>query len=42
MPDFTSIVQRVRRKHKVRVRKWRPAMSGSAWQVRYDDGRTIR
>jgi len=42
MPDYASIIRKVKSKHRVRVHKWRPAMSGSAWQVRYEDGRTIR
>jgi hypothetical protein len=42
MIDFTDIVRETRRRHRLRVRKWRGSMSGSAWQVRYDDGRVIR
>ena len=26
----------------VRVRRWRTAMSGIAWELRYHDGRTAR
>ncbi len=42
MNDFALIVRTVRCRHRIRVRKWRSAMSGSAWQVFYENGRTLR
>ena len=42
MVDYASILRTIRRRHAVRVRKWRTTMSGSAWQVRHSDGRVIR
>ncbi len=41
MTDFAPIVQLMKTRHDVRVRKWRRNMSGCAWQVRYTDGRLI-
>jgi hypothetical protein len=42
MEDFTSIVERIKQEHGVRVRKWRRKMTGCAWQVRYRNGVTVR
>ena len=42
MADFGVIVQEMKRRHSVRVRRWRASMSGCAWQAYYADGRTIR
>jgi hypothetical protein len=42
MNDFTEIVRETQCRHRVRVRKWRGNMSGSAWQVRYENGRVVR
>ena len=41
MTDFTPIVTQMKRRYAVRVRRWRPNMSGCAWRVSYDDGRQI-
>jgi hypothetical protein len=41
MPDYTHIVDHMKRTHDVRVRKWRRSMSGCAWRVYYHDGRVI-
>jgi hypothetical protein len=41
MRDFSSIVQQMKARHQVRVRKWRRSMSGCAWRVYYHDGRVI-
>lgn len=41
MPDFTPIVTLMKRRHRVRVRRWRQSMSGCAWRVDYDDGRSV-
>ena len=42
MEDFAPIVRRIKQRYGVRVRRWRQAMSGCAWQVRYEDGRIVR
>ena len=42
MTDYAAIDKRVKGCHRIRVRKWRTSMSGSAWQVRYRDGRVVR
>jgi hypothetical protein len=42
MKDFNAIVRQIKLRHDIRVRRWRRHMSGSAWQVRYGDGRVIR
>jgi hypothetical protein len=41
MADFTPIIEMMKRRHRVRVRRWRRSMSGCAWRVDYDDGRSI-
>lgn len=41
MPDFTPIVDQMKARYGVRVRRWRRSMSGCAWRVDYDDGRSI-
>jgi len=41
MPDYCGIVDQMKRRHDVRIRKWRRAMSGCAWRVYYHDGRVI-
>lgn len=42
MEQFGPIVQRMKTRHGIRVRRWRRNMSGCAWQTRYRDGRTVR
>ena len=42
MTDYAAILRRVKGRYRIRVRKWRTSMSGSAWQVRYGDGRVVR
>lgn len=42
MTNYAAIVSKMKSRHRVRVRKWRTTMSGSAWQVRYRSGRVIR
>jgi hypothetical protein len=42
MTDYAAILRRVKGQYRIRVRKWRTSMSGSAWQVRYGDGRVVR
>jgi hypothetical protein len=41
MADFSRIVRRSIKRYEVRVRRWRTSMSGAAWRVYRDDGRTI-
>jgi hypothetical protein len=41
MPDYSTIVDQVKKRHNVRIRKWRRAMSGCAWRTLYTDGRVI-
>jgi hypothetical protein len=41
MPDFTPIVDLMKHRYAVRVKRWRRAMSGCAWRVDYDDGRSV-
>ena len=38
---YAPIVRRMKRRYKVRVRKWRRNMSGCAWRVTYADGRSV-
>ena len=42
MADFNWIVSLMKRRHGVRVRRWRGSMTGCAWQVRYSDGRIVK
>jgi hypothetical protein len=39
--DLDSIVQTVKLRHDIRVKKWRRSMSGCAWRVYHDDGRVV-
>jgi hypothetical protein len=41
MADFSSIVELMKRRHRIRVKRWRRNMSGCAWRVDYDDGTAI-
>ena len=41
MAEFVDIVRQMKRRHEIRVRKWRRSMSGCAWRVYYHDGRAI-
>jgi hypothetical protein len=41
MPDFAAIVANLKRRHAVRVRRWRSNMSGAAWRVYMPDGSTV-
>ena len=41
MADYTHIVESLKRRYDVRVRKWRRSMSGCAWRVYYHDGRVV-
>jgi hypothetical protein len=39
--DLTFIVELVKQRFSIRVRRWRRSMSGCAWRVDYPDGRSI-
>jgi hypothetical protein len=41
MKSFAAIVREMRRKHDLRIRKWRTSMSGCAWRVYHADGRAV-
>lgn len=41
MNHFTAIVQDMRRKYDLRIRKWRTSMSGCAWRVYHADGHAV-
>ncbi len=41
MRDYSAIVEEMKSRYDLRVRKWRRNMSGCAWRVYYHDGRTI-
>ena len=41
MADFTPIVDQMKARYGVRVRRWRRNMSGCAWRTDYDDGTSI-
>ena len=40
-PTFSHIVEMMKERHNLRIRRWRRTMSGCAWRVFYDDGRTV-
>jgi hypothetical protein len=41
MRDLSRIVNQTKRKHQIRVRRWRKNMSGCAWRVYHHDGRVV-
>ncbi len=41
MADYTRIVEEMKSRYDLRVRRWRRSMSGCAWRVYYHDGRVI-
>lgn len=41
MADFSPIVELMKDRHDIRVRRWRRSMSGCAWRVYFHDGRVI-
>ena len=41
MANFNAIIELMKLRHDIRVRRWRRAMSGCAWRVYYHDGRVI-
>ena len=38
---YGKIVEEMKKRYDVRIRKWRRSMSGCAWRVYYHDGRVI-
>ena len=40
--ELDAIVNLVKHRHAVRIKRWRRSMSGCAWQTTYDDGQVIR
>jgi hypothetical protein len=41
MADLSKIVDQVKRRHNIRVRRWRKNMSGCAWRVYHRNGRVV-
>jgi hypothetical protein len=41
MRDLSRIVNQTKRKHQIRVLRWRKNMSGCAWRVYHHDGRVV-
>jgi len=39
--DFAVIVERMKQRYDIRVRRWRRNMSGCAWRVYHHDGRAV-
>jgi hypothetical protein len=41
MRDFGAIVQEIKDRYNLRVRRWRKSMSGCAWRVYHHDGQIV-
>jgi hypothetical protein len=41
MADLSNIVEGMKQRYDVQIRRWRSSMSGKAWRVYYHDGRVI-
>jgi hypothetical protein len=41
MHDLDAIVDAVKKRYDIRVRRWRRSMTGCAWRVWFSDGRSI-
>lgn len=41
MQDFAHIVEQMKQRYEIRIRKWRRSMSGCSWRVYYHDGGAI-
>jgi len=39
---YDRLVAEMKRRHGIRIHRWRSSTSGCAWQVRYRDGRIVR
>ena len=42
MRDYAGIVNQIKQRYGIRIKRWRSNMTGCAWQVRYRNGRVIR
>jgi len=40
LADYANIVRLMKRRHHIRVRRWRKSMTGRAWRVYHHDGKT--
>ncbi len=41
MADYEAIVEKLKARYDIRVRRWRKSMTGCAWRVYFHDGRSI-
>jgi hypothetical protein len=41
MADYSALVDQIKQRYDIRVRKWRTTMTGCAWRVYFHDGRCI-
>ena len=41
MADYAQLIEAVKDRYDIRVRKWRTTMTGCAWRVYFHDGRCI-
>ena len=41
MADYTRIVAKMKKRHAIRIKRWRGSMTGKAWRVYYHDGRVV-
>jgi hypothetical protein len=41
MTEYDRIVELIKHRYSIRVRRWRRTMTGCAWRVSYEDGRSI-
>ena len=41
MADLMDIVEEMKSRYDIRIRRWRSSMSGKAWRVYYHDGRAV-
>ena len=41
MADWAGLTEMLKQRYDVRVRRWRKAMTGCAWQAYYHDGRVV-
>jgi hypothetical protein len=41
MPNFSPIIEEMKSRYDIRVRKWRRSMSGCAWRCYHHDGRVV-
>lgn len=41
MSSYTAIVREMKKRHDIRIKRWRKTMSGCAWRVYHADGRAV-